>query len=805
MLFIYFGLFLISAATLLLEVTLTRVLAIAQWHHFAFWIISMAMLGFGVSGTLLSIFPSFLKRCPERFLPVTSTIFSLSSVGSFALINRIPLDQFVILWDFRQLLYLALTYLALSFPFIASGLCVGFLLSKKTGEVGRLYFFTMAGSGVGCALAIWIASFGAPKMIVFASVLGAVAALLFSLRSSKIVVVSMLLLVTVSVVAFMYPFPLKINVTPYKDLPTLLRFPQTKILSTHWNSFSKIDVIEGPSIRYAPGLSFQFQDTLPKQLGITWDEDGLTVLTEYGENVSCLEFTDFFTSSLVYHFKSNPKVLVLGIGGGLDVLSAMYHEAQSVTGIEMNPILTLLLKDTYRHISGEVFQQPKVKLIVDEGRSFLRRNRETFDVIQISLLDSQTSASAGAYGLSENYIYTVEAFKEYYEHLTRDGILSITRWLMLPPRDCLRLCAIALTALEEIGIERPEEHIALIRSWGTSTFLLKRSSVSAGDAAIIKQFCREKNFDVIFFPGVREEEVNVYNQLSEAYYYRYVDTLMKTSDRSAFFSDYLLDVRPTTDDRPFFYHFLEWRNVKRLYRTVGERLESFILWGDIILMAVLGQALLISLILVLLPLWIMGKKRWQDTKKHASLKMLLYFLCLGFGFMFVEIVLIQKFILFLGRPVYSISVVLSSVLIFSGCGSLASKRFGARPMIVLPGLSLVVILYHFSLPPLFDLILGHALTVRILVSVALLGPLGFVLGIPFPLGIRLLNRIWPASIPWAWGVNSCASVVGSISAVAIALHFGFSVVFLSASVLYLICIGLVFKEMRRNSDSLSNL
>ena len=785
---VYVGLFLISAATLILEITLTRLLAVAQWHHFAFMVISIAMLGFGVSGTLLSIFPSLLKRDSGMVLPITALIFSFSSLGSFLIVNAISFDQFILLWEPRQILYLAVYYLSLAVPFTASGLCVGFLLAKKAKDVGRIYFFTMVGSGAGCLLAVCLAPLGIPHVIAYASIIGVVAAFFFCLRSSKVLSLATAILFLVSMVVFVR-LPTKINMTPYKDLPTQLRFPQTKVLSTFWNAFSKIDVIDGPTIRYAPGLSYQFQDTLPRQLGITWDGDGLTPITEYEETTRRVEFTDFLTSSLAYHLKEEPVVLVVGVGGGLDVLSALHHRAESVTGIEINPLFIDILAKEYGHITGKHFRAPQVRLIVDEGRTYLRRSRDCYDVVQISLLDSQTSASVGAYGLSENYIYTVEAFKEYVEHLSHDGFLSITRWLMLPPRDCLRLCTIALTALEEMGVQRPEEHVALIRSWGTSTFLLKRSPISSSDVAALRQFCQERGFDPIYFPGIEVDEVNLYNKLPEPFYYQYVSSLMNPSERSVFLADYLLDIQPTTDDRPFYHHFLKWRRLKELYRAVGERMESFVLWGDVLLVVVLGQAVLLSIVFILLPFVFM--RRLFGSVKKTPAALLFYFLCLGFGFMFVEIVLIQKFILFLGRPVYALSVILFSMLVFSGCGSLASSRLGFRAHVLLPLLSFFVMAYLFSLSYLFHLFLGQILALRVLVSIILLAPLSFLLGMPFPLGIRILNKISPGSIPWAWGINSCASVVGSIAAVAIALYFGFSAVFVSACGFYVLGLGAI--------------
>lgn len=792
---LYVGLFLISVATLLLEVALTRILSVVQWHHFAFMVISIAFLGFGASGTILSVFPDLLKRNIHGLLTLLAGLFSVTTVGSFALTNRIPFDQFTIIWDRVQVLYLAIYYLAMAIPFMVSGLCIALLLTRMAERVGRLYFFNLIGSGVGCLVVVflfWILD--GPRVIVFAALLGALAALAFSWGLPKKVIIISGGLMAILILLEFHPGPfLEINITPYKDLPTFLRFPKTEVLMTRWNSFSRVDVIKGPTIRYAPGLSYQYQKLLPPQLGITTDGGGLTAITNYEGDLANLEFTDFLPSALAYRLRHHAKVLNIGVGGGLGVLTALYHGASSVIGVEVNPIVVDILRNRYRKYAGDVFRSQKVKLVVDEGRSFLRRTGEKFDVIQIYLLDSY--GIAGAFGLSENYLYTVEAFEDYYGHLSPQGMLSITLWLSLPPRDMLRLCSLALTALENLGVEDPHDHITLIRSWGTVTFLLKKGKFGSQEKAEIGRFCRQKGFDIVYYSGIHPQEVNIYNRLKEPYYYRSVLELLSADDRTRFYEEYILDVAPTTDDRPFFHHFFKWKNLFALYQTLGRRWEAFVLWGDLILVAVLGQAVLGSLILILLPLWSFRRRvpTIRDEKQRGSWPILVYFLCLGIGYLFIEIVLIQKFILFLGRPIYAISVIICSLLTFSGVGSFLSERFEVgRLRMLLPLLCGLVLVYLVFLPCLFGLFLGQGLVARITLSVGCLAPLALFMGMPFPLGIRVANKTAPKIIPWAWATNTCSSVVSSVLATMLALYLGFSTVLVGAGLVYLLALGAIF-------------
>ncbi len=789
---IYIGILLLSLATLMLEVSLTKVFSVAQWHHFAFMVISLALLGFGASGSFIAIFPSLLKRDSSKLLTLFSTIFAVTCIISFGIANLVPFDQYRLIVDRKQLLYLLVYYILLAIPFFLTGACLTIILTKEASRANQIYFFNLLGSGMGCLLVIpFLAQLGGSGIIIFAATLGAFAALLFSLGlSSKkaipplVVLVAILLFFSLSPPGF-----LEIRITPYKTLPTLMRFPGTEVLSTRWNSLARVDVVKSSTIRSAPGLSLKHQELPPPQLGITTDGDSLSAITNYGGDWDNLKFTAYLPTALPYRLRTEAEVLNIGCGGGLDILTALYNGAASVTGVEINPLVVDIVENKYRRFAQDIYSDPRVLIVVDEGRSFLRSSRERYDVIQIALLDSLAASSAGVYSLSENYLYTVQSFEDYYHHLSEQGLLSITRWLFLPPRDLVRLTSLALTALERIGVENPPNHLALIRTWGMGTFLLKRSEFTPEEIDKIKEFCKEMNFDLVYLPSIKSEEVNIYNNLPEPYYYRAISGLISTDDRRQFYRDYIIDIGPVTDDRPFFYHYFKWSNIFSLYKSMGRRWEPFILWGDLILAAVLGQALLAGIILILLPLLRRRDKSEGIAPKGLRHRILFYFLCLGLGYMFVEIALIQKFILFLGHPVYALSVILFSLLSFSGLGSFVSRKFGIDKIkrnlsILLILLGALILIYTFSLSVIFDLLLGQGLLIRIIMAIILLFPLGFVMGIPFPLGIRVTDSLYPSLIPWAWGVNSCASVVSSVLAVALALYFGFPTVLIIASAIY---------------------
>lgn len=773
MLNIYLGIFLISTATLVLEISLMRVFSVSQWYHFAFMVVSIALFGIGASGTFLSVFPSFAKKNLDKSLSNLAFFFSLSTILSFAITNRIPVDPFRMAFDSLQFLYLFFYYFLLSIPFFFSGLCIALPLTKMPKKAGRLYSSSLTGSALGSILVLLLFSpLGGPGVIIFASMAGALSSIIFRpLCRENYLTVSWLL-----VLAFLLNQPfLQISISPYKSLNLALRYPDARILHTEWNSFSRVDVVDSPFVRHAPGLSYEYLDPLPPQLGITVDGGGMSALTWHED----AGFTGYLTSSVSYSIKDAPKVLILGSGGGLEVLAALYHNASSVTAVEPNPIIVGLVEERYADFSGGIYQKARVE--VSESRSFVGRTEDKYDIIQLTLAEGASVSSTGVYALTENYVYTIDAFGEYLRHLTDEGILSVTRWVLPPPREAPRIVALATEALERQGIENPGEHIAAIRSWGTITILVKKSGFTQEDIESIEEFCREKRFDIVYAPDIKLEEVNIYNRFPEPYYYQVIGGMLTTEDRKGFYDDYLFDISPTTDERPFFFHFFKLSKIIPTYESVGKKWQPFV-EGGYLVPIVFIQAFFLSLVFIFLPVYRFRKPG------QVPWKVLGYFLSLGIGFMFIEIALIQRFILFLGHPMYAVSTVLFSVLMFSGMGSLFSERLEVKKQafaLTILALGTLVLFYLLGLPYIFRIFLGEELLFRGIVSPIILAPLAFLMGIPFPLGIRLTEALNRDLIPWAWAVNGCASVLSSILAVMIALSFGFSSVLVLSGLVYL--------------------
>jgi len=784
--FRFVGIFLLSVATLMLQVALMRVLSVALWYHFVFMVVSIGLFGYGASGTFLSSFPHLLKKNLDHLLTFISLLFSVTCLSSYILINYIPFDPARLAWDRLQVLYIMIYYLILAIPFFLSGLCVALAVAKSGKMINKLYFSNLIGSGFGSLfILVLFTPLTGPGVIVFAALLAGASSLMFSkklCRKHRYLVMSWLFVLLLVLPFAQVLFP--IHMSPYKSLQVAQRYPDVELLDTKWNAFSRIDVIQSGYVRYAPGLSLQYQQALPGQIGIATDGEAITAITHYNGNRSTLRFTAFLPTALPYYLHRNPQVLVLGAGGGLGVLAALYHNANSIVAVEDNPLIVDLVKNEYREFAGNIYGNPPVQAVVSEERSFIRACDSTYDIIDLTMLDSAAASSTGIYALSENYLFTKEAFIDYFTHLSEEGMFTVTRWLLPPPREDIRTVSLAIAALESLGIDDPENYLAVIRTWGTFTLLVKKNGLDATDNAAIREFCRTRGFDIVFLPGVQRQEANRYNKFPEPIYYWMVQEMLFADDRERFYEQYLFDITPVSDDRPFFFHFFKWDRLIETYEQMNRRWQALIEGGYLVPL-VFVQALGLSLIFILLPV-----RKFRQQRLVGQRRIITYFFCLGLGYMFVELTLIQRFILFLGHPSYAVSMVLFSLLLSSGGGSYFSGRFNfikgkeIRPLLL--GIGLLSALYVFLGPVLLALI-GLPLPIKALSTIVLIAPLGFVLGMPFPLGIRLLNQSQQDLIPWAWAANGCASVLGSILPVIIALSLGFSSVFVLVSLIYLVC------------------
>jgi hypothetical protein len=793
------GIFLTSAATLILEISVTRLLSVAQGHHFAFMVVSMALLGYGASGSLLASFPSFFRRETDQTLIHVSWLFSVSALLAYLLSQWIPFDMARVSWERWQIFYVFLYYLVFSIPFVFSGLTISSALARWSALSGKLYFSDLTGAALGSLLVLGLFGiFGGPGALLFSCLLAGAGSIAFSWKSKSLPVMRWIWACFLIFLLLWQPPFLNQRLSPYKALNAALLYPGARLLETHWNVFSRVDILESPAARTAPGLSLQYLEPLPPQLGLTVDAEHLNAITRFSGKLTEtgeLQFIDFLPSSFAYQMARPDRVLVIEPMGGLEILVALHCRAREIVAVEMDPTIIELLQGTYRDYSGGIYARKEVQVTVGDGRAYVRSAPPPFDLIVLPLTESLGASSTGFSSLHEDYRLTTEAFQDYLGSLKPGGFLSMSLYLLPPPRGELRLAVMAKEALERAG-KRPGDHLMAFRSWSTFSLLVKKDPIKLQEIEALKSFCQRLRFDLVYYPGMPAEEANVYNRFPTPLYYAAMQRVL--TEGKKFYGTYPFDLSPATDDRPFFHHYLRWSHLGELYRLAGKKWQ-ILLEGGYLVPIILFQALFLSFLFILLPL-IFGKLREQKLKSKRApwLSGLLFFSALGLGFLFVEISLMQKFILFLGHPVYSVSLVIFSLLVFAGLGSRLSMRMDPRGRrglkLVLPSVAILLFLYALLLPQVLPFFHGKPLFLRQVITVLLIAPAGFLMGMPFPLGIRLVGSQWPLFVPWVWCANGCASVLGSILPVIIALSFGFESVLFLAAMLYSVSLLAAWKS-----------
>ncbi|MFZ3090035.1 MAG: hypothetical protein WA240_05345 [Nitrospirota bacterium] len=794
----YAGISLISASALSLEIFFTRFFSVAQWHHFAFMVVSIALLGYGASGSFLMLFPSILKKDTKSLLYTLSLLLSITILTSYTIANHLPFDMAKIAWDTNQLIYILVYYILLSIPFFIAGMIISIVITLSSKDVNKIYFFDLIGASIGCLLPLIIFPlFGGTGPLLISSTLALIASLFFlpSPHQGEVRVrrwfIPLFFLLLIIPLFFTNPKFLEINMSQFKSLNVALKFPETRLIDTKWNSFSRIDILESPLVRFAPGLSLKYQKSLPQQIGITIDGDSMTAITEHKGDITELDFIPYLPSSLPFYLTQNKNVLILEPAGGLDILTALYFKSQLITGVEINPLIHKIIKHDFRNFSGGIYERDNVKIETGEGRGYLKKTVNKFDTILFPVLSGIPASSGGFFGLAEGYQFTEEAITTYLGHLNDNGILSITRYLIPPPREDLRLVSVIHSALKRMGINNPERHIAVIRTWGTITIIVKRSELSDADISKIKEFSKERLFDIAYYHGIKENETNIYNKFAEPIYFNLISQILNDEKREALYKNYIFDITPVTDDRPFFFHFFKWNKITEVYKSVGEKWQIFI-EGGYLLPIIFIQALIASAVFIVFPLTV-ARGRRLITQKKETITFLSFFFLIGVGFMFIEISLIQKLILFLDHPVYAVSTALFGILIFSGIGSFLSKRYTSNKKLfnIILSLSIMIVIATIFLPYIITFFLGSNLILRGIVTLLTLCPIGILMGMPFPAAMKMLGERNKDVIPWAWCVNGASSVISSILAIIIALSVGFNAVLLLAALMYLIAGRLV--------------
>jgi len=787
------ALFLLSAATLAFEINLTRLFSVAQFYHFAFMIVSLALLGFGASGTLLAVFPAVGRSDPRRSLARLSLACGAAILGSYLLINWLPFDSFSIAWDPRQAAVLAAHYLALAAPFFFSGMAVGLLLAAYPQAAGQTYAVNLVGSAAGCLLALLApAAFGGEGMVTLSSGLVALAALacaaptmgnalaqhangrarlpgalghpLNLLATGLVVLTGLDLGLRLAGGAGLPGFELRLS--PYKALSYALQYPGAEVVFSRWNATSRLDLVRSPGIRSLPGLSYRYLQPPPSQDGLLIDGDELSPVVRPGVD---LAFAAYLPQAIAYQLRPQAEALVLEPRGGLDILAALAGSARQVTAVEVNPLIV--------QAAAHIYRSPGVVTVVESDRSYLRRTQERFDVVVFSLASSYHPVRSGAYSLAEDYRYTVEAIGDALARLKPGGLLLLSRWLQTPPSEELRAFALAATALERRGLD-PRPRVVAFRGYNAATLLVKLEPFTEAELAQIRDFTASRSFDMIIAPGIQSQEVNRYNVLPQPVYSQAFQALLEARPRVAFYASYPYEVYPPTDDRPFFGHYFKWSQAWQVWAELGKTWQPFGGAGYFVVLGMLALAAAAAAGLILLPAYVARRSYAAPRSdgppgRQSAAPYLLYFGWIGLGFLQVEIPLIQRFILYLGQPAYALTAVIFSLLLFSGLGSHWGSGWRLKRALGL--LVLLLALAPFALPVFFEQTLGLPLWLRLTLTALVLAPLGFLMGIPFPEGIRWLvgGQASPRVIPWAWAVNGACSVVSSALAALLALSFGF--------------------------------
>ncbi len=789
---VFFSVAILSAGVLAYEILLTRLLSIIQWHSFAYMIISLALLGFGASGTFLTFAGRRLAARFDAAFAVNAGLFALSSFVSFLIVQNLPLNLLEISWSADQLLWLVLVYLLLMLPFFFAANCIVLTFVRYPDVLATTYAFDLAGAALGSGAVLWMLTVAPPGGVLApVAAAGALAAVVVAVET-RWLRWSASLAVLGTAVFLLYASPLALRISEYKGLAQAERVAGATVVASRFSPLGLLTIVENPEVpfRYAPGLSIAAPASIPQQVAIYTDADNATMITRYDGDRDTIAYMDRLSSALPYHLGDIDSVLVLGAGAGADVLQALYYGAERITAVELNAQLVDLVRDEYAAFSGNIYRDDRISVEIAEAREFTARDRRRYDLIQMTGVDAFGASASGLRALNENYLYTVEALQAYLDRLSPDGLLGITRWVDLPPRDGIKLFATAVAALEARGVDDPGLRIAWVRGWNTNTLVIKNGELTGEQIDALREFATSRSFDVAYYPGMSRDEANRYNILSTPQFFDAATALLGP-EREKFLSGYKFRVSPSTDDRPFHFNFFKWRYFPELLALRARGGVGLLELGYIVLIAALVQALVVGVVLIVLPLAWMRRDRGDTSTCPWSRGMVVgYFVCVGLAFLFIEIAFIQIFVRFLGHPVYSVTVMLASFLLFAAVGSrlagafrdaLADRR---KLMVAISVIVVIGVAYAGLLPAMLAYFAGIGGVWRGVVSVLLVAPLAVAMGMPFPLGLRSLGGAGADFIPWAWAINGCASVVSAVLAVVLAMHFGFTAVILIAATLY---------------------
>jgi spermidine synthase len=771
---------LLSGALIAFQLVLMHILSIVQWYHFASMIISVALLGFGASGTLITFTRAWFL---ERSHYISSLLMILSGVAMAVVVgvsqhDAVRFDSYLLLSESGQIRSLVLTYVAFFVPFFLGALALGLLFVWHVDQIGKLYAANLFGSGLGGLGAIVLLLFFMPQQLPSVVALVPIAAGTLTLPFAKKRVFVLLSIPLAGIAVYYLVMPPRLHPSQYKSIERALHLPDAKIVFERNSPHGFVQVVSSSALRYAPGVSLTWSRPIPSHDVVFNNGDWFGPLMTVARNETS-QVSRYTTFALPYALKHREHVLVLQARTGMFVTQAIEQGAISVDAVEPHSTVLSLLRKEYASASDSLLFHPAVRVHTMDARTFLLTDTSHYDLIILPTLDAFGGAS-GMYALQEQYLLTKEAFTDMWNRLSFDGVMCVTSWMDYPARNSLRVLATLVETLDGVGVKHPAEHIAAIRSWGTITFIAKRTSLAPHEVENIREYSRALLFDPALLPNIDAGERNQHNILQDASFFSMLDSIL-SERREKTYTNYDFDIEPTTDNRPYFSQFLRWQSVPRLRELFGRYAFPFLELGTLIITVTLAQVSVLALVVIFLPLF--------KQMKHGSLRIqpMLYFGTLGLAYMFVEMLFIQRFVLYFGQQLYAAAAVISAMLVFSGFGSLVSSRLVAGKSAlrkIAVSIAFLIAAYTLVMTPILRHTISLSLPARMLITCIVIAPPATIMGMLFPLGIRHLATHNSDAVPWAWGINGCMSVIAAPLATLIAVELGFVVVMLIAAALY---------------------
>lgn len=782
----YYGVFLVAMAALMDEILLTRIFSTVMWYHSAFAVISVAMLGLTVGANLVYLFPAYFRLEKSKYhLSLYSFGLSMAMALSFLSYLCIPViePRENSLVDYFSMV---LVYFVTAIPFVFAGICTALALTRFPSQVSKLYGADLAGAAMGClVLFVTMEVLDGPTAVIFAAFLAALASLAFLSEGRSLVLRQFasglaILLIILVVVNEVRSFQGK----PFLKLRWVKGQLEPAPLYEKWNSFSRLQVVGNETLEGKPrgwGISPTYiPTTTVRQLDLSLDAGVQSTMTAWEGDFNRIDFLKYDVVNFPYLIRPAKQVLVVGSGGGKDVLSALVFGAESVVGIEINGNVLDVVNNRFAEFSGHLDQDKRVRFVHDEARGYVGRHPDCYDLIQLSMVSTWAATSAGAFILAENPLYTLEAWKTFLEKTNPEGILTVSRWHVKDAEwELYRLTALGVAALKEIGIENPRQHLAMLSCFptgapaGVGCLLVSRSPFKETEIDRLERMAASMRFTVDFSP--RTASTTTFENLAVG----------RSFDE--FTGNIPVNLSPPTDDCPFFFNMLRFNTMfDSVYWSQGP--AAFNMKAVFTVCTLLITVLILMFGFIIFPLLL----RADRVNLKSCIPLFLFFGMIGFGYMLVEISQVQRLVVFLGHPTYGLTVVLFSLLLASGLGSLFTQRISNPGFVgvLLLGILLVVLTaFGYYTPGLIATYRGCVNWQRCLLAVLILGGIGLPMGTAFPLGMKVALSRASSLTPWLWGVNGATSVVATVLAMVLALAWGIAFTFWCGVICYVLALG----------------